>query len=116
VREEKGKINFLHEIRPGSSEHSYGIAVAKLAGVPENVIKEARQILLRLETGRGASEPKALEARPQLDFFQSQLGRKEAEILSSLRVLKLEEMSPLQALQWLAETQESLPIESKTES
>ena len=50
LREWEGKIVFLHAIRPGSSEHSYGIAVARLAGVPEAVLKRAKQVLASVQT------------------------------------------------------------------
>ena len=52
VREWEGRIVFLHSLKPGSSEHSYGVAVARLAGVPEPVIRRAREVLASLELHR----------------------------------------------------------------
>ena len=49
VREYHGQIVFLHQIFPGASDKSYGIQVAKLAGVPESVLKRAREVLANLE-------------------------------------------------------------------
>jgi DNA mismatch repair protein MutS len=55
VREWNGKVVFLYRIVDGGADHSYGIQVAKLAGLPQAVIKRARQILESLETGNQAS-------------------------------------------------------------
>jgi DNA mismatch repair protein MutS len=55
VRESKGKIVFLHKILAGAADRSYGIYVAKLAGIPQSVIKRADNILRDLETVTGAT-------------------------------------------------------------
>ena len=84
VKEWNDKIVFLHQIVPGNTDKSYGIQVARLAGVPLNVIKRAKQILSNLEevdlTPEG-SQPaqnrhraerqklRALEPSPQMDLF-----------------------------------------------
>lgn len=52
VKEWNHRIIFLHKILPGSAEKSYGIQVARLAGLPDNVIHRAREVLLELESGR----------------------------------------------------------------
>ncbi len=52
VREWKGELVFLHEVVPGAADKSYGLAVARLAGVPAPVIARARSVLTRLEAGR----------------------------------------------------------------
>jgi len=49
IREWKDEITFLYKIVPGCSDRSYGIHVAKLAGLPQNVINRAREVLLELE-------------------------------------------------------------------
>ncbi len=51
VREWKGDVVFLHEVAPGAADRSYGIQVAKLAGLPAAVVARARQVLDHLETG-----------------------------------------------------------------
>ena len=51
VTEWKGDLVFLHEVAPGSADRSYGIQVAKLAGLPSAVVERARAILTELETG-----------------------------------------------------------------
>jgi DNA mismatch repair protein MutS len=51
VREWEGDIIFLHEVRKGAADHSYGVQVAKLAGLPPAVVDRARAILEKLEAG-----------------------------------------------------------------
>lgn len=55
VREWKGDVVFLHEVAPGAADRSYGIQVAKLAGIPDSVISRAREVLGRLEAGEPSS-------------------------------------------------------------
>ena len=50
VREHEGRVVFLHEIVPGGSDRSYGIHVARLAGIPSEVIDRAQEVLEHLET------------------------------------------------------------------
>ncbi|MEL6477305.1 MAG: DNA mismatch repair protein MutS, partial [Pseudomonadota bacterium] len=50
VREWEGEVIFLHEVRPGAADRSYGVQVARLAGLPEAVIARARAVLERLES------------------------------------------------------------------
>jgi DNA mismatch repair protein MutS len=55
AREWKGDLVLLHEVAPGAADRSYGIAVAKLAGLPGAVIARARSVLAKLEAGRDAT-------------------------------------------------------------
>ena len=55
AREWKGELVFLHEVAPGPADRSYGLAVAKLAGLPPPVVARARAVLARLEEGRAAT-------------------------------------------------------------
>uniref|UniRef100_UPI0013D8FA65 DNA mismatch repair protein MutS n=1 Tax=Sandarakinorhabdus rubra TaxID=2672568 RepID=UPI0013D8FA65 len=55
VREWKGDLVFLHEVAPGAADKSYGLAVARLAGIPAGVLNRARAILARLEARRDAT-------------------------------------------------------------
>ena len=54
AREWKGDLVFLHEVAEGAADRSYGIAVAKLAGLPPAVVSRARSVLSKLEAGRDA--------------------------------------------------------------
>ncbi|MCD8338672.1 MAG: DNA mismatch repair protein MutS, partial [Burkholderiales bacterium] len=96
-------IVFLHEIKEGPASQSYGIAVAKLAGVPRNVIKGAQKLLAKLE------ERAAKSMEPQLDLFldggidvappeEEETETKEEDVLiEELLGLDLESISPRQA-------------------
>ena len=67
--EHNDQIVFLHKVKPGAASRSYGLQVAKLAGVPENVIQNAKQKLQQLESKRTRVKPK--ESKPEmleLDF------------------------------------------------
>jgi len=55
VKEWQGEVVFLHEVAPGSADRSYGIQVARLAGLPRAVLSRAEQVLGLLENGREAS-------------------------------------------------------------
>ena len=57
AKEWNGELIFLHEAGPGAADRSYGVQVAKLAGVPAGVVTRARQVLARLERAPGASAP-----------------------------------------------------------
>ena len=72
VRDWENEVIFLHEIRPGAADRSYGVQVARLAGLPEAVVSRARDILSSLEEGARGARPAALldelplfAARPQ---------------------------------------------------
>ena len=110
VQEKGDKLMFLHKILEGACDSSYGIHVAEMAGLPNNVLRRARKILLRLEKHKidpsdGATHKKLME-KPQVDLFappdeSTQLLKEE------IRRLKPEEMTPLQALQCLMELKEN---------
>jgi DNA mismatch repair protein MutS len=98
VREWQGKIVFLHSIKRGASEHSYGIAVARLAGVPEPVLKRAREVLASLEMHR---RPPRKAASGTLDLFDVAPDPETEGVLRRLRELDSDNMTPLKALQEL---------------
>jgi len=106
VREWKDEIIFLRKIVEGSTDRSYGIQVARLAGLPAPVIVRAREVLANLEkanyTENGNSRLALHDGQPapgQPGLFESGNGQ---EILASLRELKLETLTPLEALNRLA--------------
>jgi DNA mismatch repair protein MutS len=107
VRQWQGKIVFLHTVQPGSSEHSYGVAVARLAGVPEPVLERAKAVLQDLELrGRGNGHS------PQMSLFgqpaPAAATETEAAVLDQLRQIQTDAMTPLQALQSLESLRQSL--------
>lgn len=105
VREWKGEVVFLRRIIPGPASQSYGIQVARLAGVPEPIIARAREILANLERDEltQAGEPRLAAAAPdagsQLALFATPDDRLRAE----LAALEVERLSPIEALNRLDE-------------
>jgi DNA mismatch repair protein MutS len=63
AKEYKGELIFLHEVATGAADRSYGVQVAKLAGLPRSVVERARALLARLEAGKSAG-PQLSEAMP----------------------------------------------------
>jgi DNA mismatch repair protein MutS len=107
VLEEGDKVVFLHRVVPGGADRSYGIHVAQLAGMPKPLIKRARDILRDLEAQSGDFTLKA-PARPPKPPPLGQTPLFEIEphaAVKALRALKVEEMSPLEAMTCLYELQ-----------
>jgi DNA mismatch repair protein MutS len=112
VREWKDEIVFLHKILPGRSDRSYGIHVARLAGLPPGVIARARDILGALEQDeltRGGRP--ALSGAPsssqQLGLFQTPVERDDT-VRERLQELDLNRTTPLEALQILSELKKEI--------
>jgi DNA mismatch repair protein MutS len=106
VREWGNEIVFLHKIEPGTADRSYGLHVARLAGVPKPVVERAEAVLSGLETAardqRGAPRLAKKPANPtaasrQLTLFAPPASRLHA----ALKGLDLENLTPLKALNWL---------------
>jgi len=98
VKKRGDDITFLRRIVRGGADDSYGIEVAKLAGVPSGVIKRAKQILEDLEQGR--HETVILHEIPeQDDALQLSMNTKsENEILDRLRQIDAETLTPIEAM------------------
>ncbi|MFQ5650354.1 MAG: DNA mismatch repair protein MutS [bacterium] len=105
VKEWGDKIVFLRKIAAGGCDHSYGIQVAKLAGLPDRVISRAREILSNLESDELTVNhlPKLAVTHEdanhhvksqQLDIFQ----RQESQLREQIRALDVDDMTPMQAL------------------
>ena len=105
AREWKDDIVFLHKILPGRSDRSYGIQVARLAGLPPPVIARARDILDCARAGRAdARRPAGDErgaARPQqqLGLFQAALVEADEKLSERIREVDINRTTPLEALQ-----------------
>jgi DNA mismatch repair protein MutS len=99
--EERGQLQiaFLHRIVAGGADRSYGINVAQLAGLPTQVLARAEEILARREADRPLSPVAAAEVQLQLPLVP------EHPVIVELGELELEGMTPLEALQKLAEWQ-----------
>jgi DNA mismatch repair protein MutS len=109
VKEWRGEILFLHRVTDGPADRSYGIHVARLAGVPENVCGRAEHVLDNLErheldiTGDLRDIDLPDDQRPdriqQLELFRSPA----EEVIERLRAVEVEQMTPIEAMNLLAE-------------
>jgi DNA mismatch repair protein MutS len=99
VLEEGDEVVFLRKVVPGAADHSYGLHVARLAGVPGPVLVRAAQILENLPPEDGTAVPKRGRAQPepQLDLFAP-----EDALRAEVRSLDLDRLTPLDALNLLA--------------
>jgi DNA mismatch repair protein MutS len=110
VKENNGKLLFLRRVLEGACDSSYGIHVAEMAGVPNEVVQRAKRILLRLEKEKidpsdSAHKPKAT----QLSFFEPPPISENTELLlKELKAANPDEMTPIQALQLLGKIRELL--------
>ncbi len=107
VREYKGDVVFLHEVVPGAADRSYGIQVAKLAGLPAPVISRARQVLDLLEA-RGQSDPKSALADLPLFAHMPQPTANAPQpydnpVLAMIEDVRPDDLSPRAALEWIYE-------------
>jgi DNA mismatch repair protein MutS len=107
VKEWENQIVFLHRVIPGSADKSYGLQVARLAGVPEVVIKRAGKVLRNLENQQYdfAGKPKISKGSPAADSSPSQLQLftpAEEVVAAILRQVDLDRLAPLAALSLLA--------------
>jgi DNA mismatch repair protein MutS len=97
VREHAGEIVFLRRVVPGGANKSYGIDVARLAGLPHAVIGRAREIMGRLEGGA------SLGSSPQLSLSIHQPGPERSAIATRLAKIDVHQTTPMQALALLVE-------------
>lgn len=104
VRAQGEEIIFLRKIVPGGADRSYGIEVARLAGLPEGVIARAKTILRELETEAGKSPSPTREETDQVSL--SNLA--ESEVIDRLRREQVDTLSPLEALNLLYELKQKL--------
>jgi DNA mismatch repair protein MutS len=117
VKEWGDKIIFIRKIERGCADQSYGIQVARLAGVPDPVIKRAKEILANLEEHELSPQGLTAQAKKQLARDTSQMDifdaifEKESQkdhILQEIKSLDVNNLTPLQAIQKLAELQQKL--------
>ncbi|MDE5773194.1 MAG: DNA mismatch repair protein MutS [Muribaculaceae bacterium] len=106
VREIDGKVVFVRKIERGGSAHSFGIHVAKLAGLPPSIVKRADQVLGSLEKSPSTPAPAAREGY-QMSIFQLDDPMLE-QIREALLGISIDNLTPLQALQKLHELQSLL--------
>ncbi len=106
VKEWHGEVVFLHEVVPGAADRSYGIQVAKLAGLPPSVIERAKVVLAKLEaedraTPRGGFDDLPLFAAPPKPAPPDPRQAALDALIAALQALNPDEMSPRDALEAL---------------
>ncbi|MGC4409763.1 MULTISPECIES: DNA mismatch repair protein MutS [Rhizobium] len=112
VKEWDGDVIFLHEVGPGSADRSYGIQVARLAGLPAAVVARAREVLTRLEDSDRKNP--AAQLIDDLPLFQVAVRRDEiqksgpSKVEEVLRSLDLDDLTPRQALDALYDLKKQL--------
>jgi DNA mismatch repair protein MutS len=110
VREWNDTIVFLHEVAPGTADRSYGIHVAKLAGLPAAVVSRAQEVLAALEEGREGHKP--LARIDDLPLFAATPAKPEAKasvVEDELRKISPDALSPREALELLYQLRAKLP-------
>jgi DNA mismatch repair protein MutS len=117
VKELKDKVLFLRKLVPGGSEHSFGIHVAKMAGMPQYVIQKANTVLKKLESLRdtdddSASIRKAVQPEPQLSFYNMDDPLLE-QIKDEILRLDIDTLTPVEALMKLNEIKRLLSPKPK---
>jgi DNA mismatch repair protein MutS len=115
VKEWQGDVVFLHEVLPGSADRSYGIQVAKLAGLPPPVIARAKAVLAKLEaqdrgqTARALADDLPLFAVPSRAAAESAPPSEAEQLVEAVKALHPDEMSPREALEALYALKAKLP-------
>jgi len=110
VKEERGNVVFLYKIVPGAADKSYGIHVAKLAGVPSSVVRRSQEILNELEkshsnvpaSGKTKGGRKFSVGTMQFSLF----GAENHPVIEDLRDIDVDDLKPMDALQLLAKWKE----------
>jgi len=108
VSEEGGEVTFLYKIVPGGVDKSYGIHVAKLAGLPKSVVHRAREVLEELEEGSrtlAESSHKAKRRSQKPPSIQIPLWEQKSPLLEELEKLDIDSLTPLEAITKLYELQ-----------
>lgn len=110
VREWADEVVFLHQIEPGAADKSYGIHVAKLAGIPRPVIDRARQLLEHLQSSfqqqtLGSSLSQMRTSKPQA---QSLFTRRHERVLDKLRSIDIDRLTPIDAINILHQIRQEI--------
>ncbi len=111
VREYSDKVVFLHKVTPGFADHSYGIQVAQMAGLPEEVTERAKKILQNLEgseltvhDGSRRAKGRIAPTEVQMTLFEM----RDDKLREELKKINIEKMTSLEALNKLAELKKKL--------
>ena len=111
VREWQDEIVFLHRIAPGKTDRSYGIHVAKIAGLPANIVTRANELLAQLEVSHNGSVGTKFDAKlpgasaPQMSLFTEYIDH---PAIDELRQIDVNAISPMQAFDLLRQLREQV--------
>ena len=109
VREEKGSVTFLRKVKDGVANSSYGIHVARMAGVPATVVRDAKSFQGRHFADYSMSQGSLFTSDADFDEpYQTE----DSEVIKELRAINLDEMTPMQALILLSKLKEKADQES----
>ena len=101
-------ITFLRKIVRGGTDDSYGIEVAKLAGIPQEVVKRAREILEGIESGNVSERAPRAVSNTAPDLFSSIIASKDTEAADKIRETDINTMTPIEAMNLLFELKKIL--------
>ena len=107
VKEWESDLIFLHQLVPGVAKSSYGIQVAKMAGVPKEVIVSAHKMLIKLEKNNNNVTQKT-QTQTLIKFEEKEKNYLFKNIVNDVNQINLNQMTPLEALNFLKEIQEKL--------
>lgn len=112
VKEWKGNVVFLHEVAKGAADRSYGIHVARLAGLPESVLKRADHILRTLEETQGVQvTSKLADDMPLFKLLKPMAGQatnEPSELEMAVADINPDNLTPKEALEWIYKLKETL--------
>ncbi|EJV2457307.1 DNA mismatch repair protein MutS, partial [Listeria monocytogenes] len=116
--EENGKVVFLHKIKEGPADKSYGIHVAELAELPKSLIERASRILEQLENDdkkiiiASVKQPEEVHEEVQLSMFpvepEKKVSSKETKLLKEIASMNIMQMTPMDAMNKLYELQSKI--------
>ena len=119
VKELKDKVLFLRKLEPGGSHHSFGIHVARMAGMPQQVVQKAKKVLKKLEASHGTEKRteglKTAQGEMQLSFFNLDDPLLE-EIRDEIMDLNIDTLTPVEALMKLNEIKRLLTAKKQATS
>ncbi len=107
AKEWNGDLIFLHDVKPGAADKSYGVQVARLAGLPPAAIERARDVLSRLEDSHDTSQD-PLVGLPLFTSAPPSIAAKPSAIEEALRALDVDDLSPRAALDLIYDLREKL--------
>ena len=114
VKEWEGEVIFLHEVRKGAADRSYGVQVARLAGLPAAVIDRAKVVLEALESGEREGGNRQKARIDDLPLFRAappapvKPVQKDSAVEARLKALNPDELTPMEALKLVYEMKQAL--------